>query len=83
MLILRCVHWGLGHTLLGGTLDVEVTEMEKKLEGAMSHQIQNGLDEKRFGLDTDNFPPNSQPGGVDEMTCSNVVRSSSQMHRLG
>lgn len=64
MLILRCVHWGLGHTLLGGTLDVEVTEMEKKLEGAMSHQIQNGLDEKRFGLDTDNFPPNSQPGNI-------------------
>ena len=68
MLILECVLWGSGNTLLGRTLVVEVKKMEKNLEGAMSHHIQNGRDEKHFGLDADDFSFNPQPGATS-CTC--------------
>lgn len=40
--------------LFGGTQDVEVEKVEENLEEAMNCQIQNGLEEKHFGLGANN-----------------------------
>lgn len=45
---LIAVDCGLGNTLFGRTLGVEVKNTEKNLEGAMRCQTQSGLDEKQI-----------------------------------